>query len=109
MGTPVLSLPSAMMQSRVAAGYAANAGCPQPASINSLRAYESTAVDVASRPHVATKMRRCLTESRWTAAAFDTQRWVDAFDEGARMVWEHHRYGMRAMHVLLPARHVPGV
>jgi len=43
----VLSLPSEMMQSRIAAGYAANAGCPQPRA-DSLRAYEATAVDVAT-------------------------------------------------------------
>ena len=107
MGTPVLSLPSEMMQSRIAAGYAANAGCPQPRA-DSLRAYEATAVDVATRPAAATTMRTCLAKGRWTRAAFDTARWVGAFDEGARLIWEVHRHGLQPMHVLLPARHMMG-
>ncbi len=107
MGTPVLSLPGEMMQSRIAAGYAANAGCPQPRA-DSLRAYEATAAAVAARPLVAAAMRTCLARGRWTHAAFDARRWVHHFDEGARFLWEIHRHGLRPMHVLLPSRHMMG-
>ena len=107
MGTPVLSLPTAMMQSRVAASYAANAGCPEPQA-ESLRAYETSAAEIAAKPRVAVAMRACLARGRWTHAAFDTRRWVGAFDEGARMIWEVHRNGLKPMHILLPARHLSG-
>ena len=108
MGTPVLSLPSEMMQSRVAAGYSANAGCPQ-LNARSYREFELLAATMARRPATAAEMRACLSRQRWTSAAFDTQGWVASFDEGARMMWELHRYGLSPRHVLLPARHVPAV
>ena len=107
MGTPVLSLPGEMMQSRIAAGYATNAGCPQPRA-DSLRAYEAYAAGVAAHPQVADAMRKCLALGRWTHAAFDTRRWVHSFDEGVRLLWEIHRYGLQPMHVLLPSRHTMG-
>ena len=67
MGTPVLSGPGAMMQSRVAASYALNAGCPEPV-VRSLRAYEGTAAAIASRPPLAAALRTCLHRGRWTAS-----------------------------------------
>ena len=108
MGTPSLTLPGGMMQSRVAVGYAINAGCPY-LSAHSLKWYEDMATDLARRPHAIARVRKCLHEQRWTAAAFDTRKWVAAFDEGAKAMWEISRYGKKPMHVLLPARHVAGV
>ena len=69
------------------------------------------ASSLAARPHAIARVRACLAEHRWTSAAFDTRRWVAAFDEGARAMWEVARYRAdgRPMHVLLPARHVPGL
>ena len=93
------------MQSRVAAGYSANAGCPY-AVAHSLRAYEDAAAAIARRPQTAAALRACLSRGRWTAAAFDTQHWVASFDRGARMIWEIQRYGLSPMHIILPARHM---
>ena len=41
-------------------------------------------------------------------AAFDTERWVGAFEEGVRSMVEVYRYGLKPMHVLQPARHLLG-
>jgi protein O-GlcNAc transferase len=108
MGTPTLTLPGEMMQSRVARGYALNAGCPH-LDAHSLKWYEEMAASLAARPHTMRRVRMCLAAHRWTSAAFDTRRWVAAFDAGARAMWEVARYGRAPMHVLLPARHVSGV
>lgn len=105
MGTPSLTLPSEMMQSRVALSYALNAGCPHLRA-HSLRWYEDSAAALAAQPHALAKVRACLAANRWTAPAFDTRRWVAAFDAGVRAVWEVARYGHKPMHVLLPSRHV---
>ena len=107
MGTPVLSLPNEMMQSRVAASYACNAGCPQPTT-HSLRSYQAMASSFAARPALAMALRDCLARGRWTRAAFDTRRWVTAFDDGVTMISEIHRSGLLPMHVLLPVRHAMG-
>ena len=64
---------------------------------------------LSKRGQAIARVRKCLHEQRWTAAAFDTRRWVAAFDEGAKAMWEISRYGNKPMHVLLPARHVAGV
>ena len=109
MGTPSLTLRGDQMQSRIAAGYAMNAGCPQLIS-RSYREYEELASAVARRPSTARAVRECLARHRWTSAAFDTRRWVHTFDEGARMMWELQRQKTEPMHLLLPnARHVANV
>ena len=109
MGTPSLALPGSMMQSRVSIGYAFNAGCPY-LQAHSLRGYEDMASALAASPHAIARVRACLAARRWTSAAFDTRRWVAAFDAGVTAMWEVARCrGQKPMHVLLPARHVPGV
>lgn len=108
MGTPSLTLPGELMQSRVAAGYAANAGCPQLIA-RSYREYENLASAIATRPAAAAAIRDCLARNRWTSTAFDTRGWVRSFDAGARMMWEVHRLQRKPMHLLLPnARHLAG-
>ena len=103
-------MPGEMMQSRVSIGYGYNAGCPQ-LQAHSHRWYEEFAFDLATRPRAIAKVRACLEARRWTSPAFDTRRWVQAFDTGARAIWEVARLRGtdRPMHVLMPARHVPGV
>ena len=64
---------------------------------------------LAGKPAAIAAVRTCLHAHRWTSAAFDTRKWVAAFDEGARIMWELHRNRLPAHHILLPARHVPGV
>ena len=110
MGVPTLATPGGMMQSRVSLSYATNAGCPQ-LNAHSHRWYEEMASDLVARPSAIAKVRACLAAHRWTSAAFDTRRWVQTFDAGARAMWEvaHHRGADRPMHILLPAQHVTGV
>ena len=103
MGTPVVTVPGDMMQSRVAASYSANTGCAQPV-VRSLRHYEAFTASLAQRPPALASLRACLARSRWTSAAFDTANWVDKFDSGAHMIWEIYRNGLQPMHLLLPSR-----
>ena len=107
MGAAMVTLPGRMMQSRVAAGYSANAGCPQ-FTVRSARAYEDLVAAVVAKPSLAAEMKRCLARTRFTRAAFDTRRWVRAFDLGVHMMWETHKYGLGPMHLLTPARHMMG-
>ena len=103
MGTPLLTLPGDGMHARVGASYVANAGCPQLIT-HSVRQYEHVAVQLAQRPAVFDALRARLARHRWTAAAFDTARWVRAFDDGVHMIVENHRRGLPAKHLLSHAR-----
>lgn len=103
MGTPVVTVPGEMMQSRVAASYLGNTGCAQPV-VRSLRHYEELMTHLAQRRPALEALRACLARNRWTSAAFDTMLWVDAFDQGTRMMWENYRNGHSAMHMVLPSR-----
>ena len=85
MGTPLLTLPQDGMHTRVGASYVANAGCPQLIAA-SLRQYEHVAVQLATRRASFDALRTRLARHRWTSAAFDTTRWVRAFDAGVRVV-----------------------
>ena len=64
---------------------------------------------LAARESRSAALRACLDRNRWTAAAFDTERWIGAFEAGASAICAIHRYGLAPMHVLMPTRHLPGV
>jgi len=103
MGTPLLTLPQDGMHTRVGASYVANAGCPQLVAA-SLRQYELVAVQLARRRATFDALRARLARHRWTSAAFDTARWVRAFDEGVHMIVDNHRRGLPPKHLLSFAR-----
>ena len=91
------------MHTRVGASYVANAGCPQLIAA-SLRQYEHVAVQLATRRASFDALRTRLARHRWTSAAFDTTRWVRAFDAGVHMIVDNHRRGLPAKHLLSFAR-----
>jgi len=105
MGTPLLTLPGDGMQTRVGASYATAAGCAQLV-VRSLRQYEHVAAALASGRHRARfdALRGCLARHRWTSAAFDTARWVSAFDDAVHMIVDNHRRGLAPKHMLAEAR-----
>ena len=82
--------------------------CDVPAQlvVRSLRQYEHVAAALASRRQRARfdALRRCLARHRWTSAAFDTARWVNAFDDAVHMIVDNHRRGLPAKHMLADAK-----
>ena len=65
---------------------------------------EQVAAHLAARPASFDALRAQLARHRWTAAAFDTERWVRAFDGGVHMIVDNHRRGLPAKHLLSLAR-----
>ena len=85
-GTPVVTLVSDRMASRVSASLLAAAGLPELA-VTTPEEYEDLAVSLAQDPDRLFAMRRHLENCRDSCAAFDTARWVRNFQTGLDKIW----------------------
>ena len=97
MGVVGVSVLGGMMQSRVAASYAVNAGGAYTV-VRSMKEYED-AVERVEGWRLETARQR-LKEMRWRSAAFDTEGWVEAFGRGVVMMNELERWKLKPMHLV---------
>lgn len=88
-GTPVISVTSQRMASRVAASLLHAVGLPELA-VETLEEYEELAVALATDADRLFGMRRHIESVRDSCAAFDTARWVRNFEGGLERAW--HRF-----------------
>ncbi len=92
-GTPLLTLQGDKMASRVGSSLLSAIGLDDLIT-TSLSGYEELAVALASDYDRLFSIRRKLENSRNSSALFDTQRWVNNFENGLEIIMKRQDAGM---------------
>jgi predicted O-linked N-acetylglucosamine transferase (SPINDLY family) len=100
-GLPLLTCRGETFAGRVAASLLHAVGLPQLVT-DSLAAYETRAVELATRPAELDALREQLRTTRTTQPLFDSPRFTRDFEHGLRLVHERRLAGLPPDHVDVP-------
>jgi protein O-GlcNAc transferase len=91
-GVPVLTCPGETFAARVGKSLVSAAGLPELA-VDTLEAYEATALRLAQQPNELAALKARLAVNRDTCPLFDTKRLVRNLERAYREMWAIHRAG----------------
>ncbi|MBL8629652.1 MAG: hypothetical protein JNM81_08495 [Rhodospirillaceae bacterium] len=98
MGCPILTCSGQTVQSRVGAGMLLAAGIPELA-VNTLQAYEDTAVRLGQDSSALASLRTTLIQGRDTNAMFDAARMTRALEKAYAAIWQRYVQGQPPAHI----------
>jgi len=103
--TPILTVVGQKMSSRTCASALHAVGLDEYA-VQTLEAYENTAVKLASDLDKVWQLRQHLEKVRGTCPLFDSNMKAKSLEKGYKMMWRKHEWGEAPDHIKVPEQKV---